>query len=283
MSPLLPHPPAPPPQLPATDSGPLTEGPAAAPLAYPSLPCQRGTPSTLLRPNSVREAACPPAPVTPRAEAAGRHGLSREKKRTRFWLVYGGARGPGPCAPLPPAPPGPPVGRERGGRARSDRWAPWRPGKAPFPARGRGRGPAPEAVAPARRGACPQPRGARDCGGRPGCGEGWGGRRGGSAPGVRGLAGHGRLVRVGDAFPGGSSRCAGICSYEGRGGMCSIRLSEPLLKLRPRKDLVEVCVPPTNLVTVLVPGSPNGQSHRFRRRRTADVKDACISCSPCSL
>lgn len=33
--------------------------------------------------------------------------------------------------------------------------------------------------------------------------------------------------------------CAGICSYEGSGGMCSIRLSEPLLKLRPRKDLVE--------------------------------------------
>lgn len=37
-----------------------------------------------------------------------------------------------------------------------------------------------------------------------------------------------------------SSRCAGVCSYEGRGGLCSIRLSEPLLKLRPRKDLVEV-------------------------------------------
>nr|XP_060609799.1 DNA-dependent metalloprotease SPRTN [Anolis sagrei ordinatus] len=33
--------------------------------------------------------------------------------------------------------------------------------------------------------------------------------------------------------------CAGVCCYEGRGGMCSIRLSEPLLKLRPRKDLVE--------------------------------------------
>lgn len=33
--------------------------------------------------------------------------------------------------------------------------------------------------------------------------------------------------------------CAGICSYQGRGGMCSITLSEPLLKLRPRKDLVE--------------------------------------------
>jgi len=35
------------------------------------------------------------------------------------------------------------------------------------------------------------------------------------------------------------SRCAGVCSYEGHGGLCSIRLSEPLLKLRPRKDLVE--------------------------------------------
>lgn len=33
--------------------------------------------------------------------------------------------------------------------------------------------------------------------------------------------------------------CAGVCCYEGRGGLCSIRLSTPLLKLRPRKDLVE--------------------------------------------
>uniref|UniRef100_T1JGT5 Protein with SprT-like domain at the N terminus n=1 Tax=Strigamia maritima TaxID=126957 RepID=T1JGT5_STRMM len=33
--------------------------------------------------------------------------------------------------------------------------------------------------------------------------------------------------------------CAGLCSYEGRGGLCSVRLSQPLLKLRPRKDLVE--------------------------------------------
>ncbi len=36
-----------------------------------------------------------------------------------------------------------------------------------------------------------------------------------------------------------SRRCAGVCSYEGRGGLCSVRLSQPLLKLRPRKDLVE--------------------------------------------
>uniref|UniRef100_A0A915JDE3 Protein with SprT-like domain at the N terminus n=1 Tax=Romanomermis culicivorax TaxID=13658 RepID=A0A915JDE3_ROMCU len=35
------------------------------------------------------------------------------------------------------------------------------------------------------------------------------------------------------------ARCAGICSYEGRGGLCSVRLSQPLLKFRPRKDLVE--------------------------------------------
>lgn len=33
--------------------------------------------------------------------------------------------------------------------------------------------------------------------------------------------------------------CAGLCCYEGKGGLCSVRLSEPLLKLRPRKDLVE--------------------------------------------
>eukprot|EP00117_Sycon_ciliatum_P034282 scpid71314/ scgid3344/ Zinc finger RAD18 domain-containing protein C1orf124 homolog len=33
--------------------------------------------------------------------------------------------------------------------------------------------------------------------------------------------------------------CAGLCCYEGRGGLCSIRLSQPLLKLRPRRDLVQ--------------------------------------------
>ncbi|XP_027577154.2 DNA-dependent metalloprotease SPRTN [Pipra filicauda] len=32
---------------------------------------------------------------------------------------------------------------------------------------------------------------------------------------------------------------AGICTYHEKSGLCSIRLSEPLLKLRPRKDLVE--------------------------------------------
>uniref|UniRef100_F1LEW7 Zinc finger RAD18 domain-containing protein n=1 Tax=Ascaris suum TaxID=6253 RepID=F1LEW7_ASCSU len=33
--------------------------------------------------------------------------------------------------------------------------------------------------------------------------------------------------------------CAGLCCYEGRGGLCSIRLSKPLLTFRSRKDLIE--------------------------------------------
>uniref|UniRef100_A0AAV1VDF8 SprT-like domain-containing protein n=1 Tax=Peronospora matthiolae TaxID=2874970 RepID=A0AAV1VDF8_9STRA len=32
--------------------------------------------------------------------------------------------------------------------------------------------------------------------------------------------------------------CAGLCTFQPRSGFCSIRLSEPLLKLRPRSDLV---------------------------------------------
>ncbi|XP_062429667.1 DNA-dependent metalloprotease SPRTN [Rhea pennata] len=49
----------------------------------------------------------------------------------------------------------------------------------------------------------------------------------------------GRLTAVEVSWSPRMTLCAGVCSYEGRGGMCSIRLSEPLLKLRPRKDLVE--------------------------------------------
>lgn len=33
--------------------------------------------------------------------------------------------------------------------------------------------------------------------------------------------------------------CAGVCKFHKPYGMCSISLSEPLLKFRPRKDLVE--------------------------------------------
>ncbi|XP_013055866.2 DNA-dependent metalloprotease SPRTN [Anser cygnoides] len=49
----------------------------------------------------------------------------------------------------------------------------------------------------------------------------------------------GRLAAVEVAWSPRMTLCAGVCRYEGKGGMCSIRLSEPLLKLRPRKDLVE--------------------------------------------
>ncbi|XP_019382978.1 PREDICTED: sprT-like domain-containing protein Spartan [Gavialis gangeticus] len=49
----------------------------------------------------------------------------------------------------------------------------------------------------------------------------------------------GRLAAVEVSWSPRMTLCAGVCSYEGRGGICSIRLSEPLLKLRPRKDLVE--------------------------------------------
>ncbi|XP_036609197.1 sprT-like domain-containing protein Spartan [Trichosurus vulpecula] len=49
----------------------------------------------------------------------------------------------------------------------------------------------------------------------------------------------GRLEAVEVKWSFRMTLCAGVCKYEGKGGMCSICLSEPLLKLRPRKDLVE--------------------------------------------
>ncbi|KAI1240779.1 hypothetical protein IHE44_0009222, partial [Lamprotornis superbus] len=54
----------------------------------------------------------------------------------------------------------------------------------------------------------------------------------------------GKLEAVTVSWSPRMTRCAtggsaGICSYHERSGLCSIRLSEPLLKLRPRKDLVE--------------------------------------------
>ncbi|NXD94876.1 SPRTN protein, partial [Chaetorhynchus papuensis] len=49
----------------------------------------------------------------------------------------------------------------------------------------------------------------------------------------------GKLEAVTVSWSPRMTSSAGICSYQGRSGLCSIRLSEPLLKLRPRKDLVE--------------------------------------------
>ncbi|XP_043858746.1 DNA-dependent metalloprotease SPRTN isoform X3 [Dromiciops gliroides] len=50
----------------------------------------------------------------------------------------------------------------------------------------------------------------------------------------------GRLEAVEVKWSFRMTLCAGVCKYEGKGGMCSICLSEPLLKLRPRKDLIEI-------------------------------------------
>ena len=36
--------------------------------------------------------------------------------------------------------------------------------------------------------------------------------------------------------------CAGLCCYEGRGGLCSIKLSSPLLQYRSTKDTVETLI-----------------------------------------
>ncbi len=43
------------------------------------------------------------------------------------------------------------------------------------------------------------------------------------------------------------SSCAGICIYESKGNFCRIALSEPLLKLRTRKDLVQTLLVCLNL------------------------------------
>ncbi|KAB0792376.1 hypothetical protein PPYR_14335 [Photinus pyralis] len=48
-----------------------------------------------------------------------------------------------------------------------------------------------------------------------------------------------KLITVCVSWSKRMTSCAGICSYQGSGGFCHITLSEPLLKLRPRKDLIE--------------------------------------------
>ncbi|XP_063426189.1 DNA-dependent metalloprotease SPRTN-like [Mytilus trossulus] len=49
----------------------------------------------------------------------------------------------------------------------------------------------------------------------------------------------GRLAGIEVKWSPRMTLCAGLCCYERRGGLCSVRLSSPLLKLRPRRDLVE--------------------------------------------
>ncbi|KOB74869.1 Uncharacterized protein OBRU01_08663 [Operophtera brumata] len=72
---------------------------------------------------------------------------------------------------------------------------------------------------------------------------------------------------------------AGVCSYEGRGGICDIALSEPLLKLRPRKDLVETLLHEMIHAFLFVVGKdqsrdghgPNFLSHMFRINQAAGI------------
>lgn len=73
--------------------------------------------------------------------------------------------------------------------------------------------------------------------------------------------------------------CAGICSYEGRGGLCDIALSEPLLKLRPRKDLIETLLHEMIHAFLFVTNrdqdrdghGPNFQAHMHRINKSAGL------------
>ncbi|KAE9547828.1 hypothetical protein FO519_008963 [Halicephalobus sp. NKZ332] len=49
----------------------------------------------------------------------------------------------------------------------------------------------------------------------------------------------GKLIACEVTWSKRMTKCAGLCQFQPRSGYCSIRLSEPLLKLRPRKDFVE--------------------------------------------
>lgn len=48
-----------------------------------------------------------------------------------------------------------------------------------------------------------------------------------------------KLLAVSVSWSKRMTTCAGICMYQPKGKLCRITLSEPLLKLRPRKDLIE--------------------------------------------
>lgn len=80
--------------------------------------------------------------------------------------------------------------------------------------------------------------------------------------------------------------CAGLCSYEGRGGLCSIRLSEPLLRLRPRKDLVETLLHEEIHAYLFVSGGdrdhdahgPHFLEHMYRINRAAGISPVLSTC-----
>ncbi|KPJ06860.1 Zinc finger RAD18 domain-containing protein C1orf124-like [Papilio machaon] len=73
--------------------------------------------------------------------------------------------------------------------------------------------------------------------------------------------------------------CAGICSYDCRSHFCDIALSEPLLKLRPRKDLIETLLHEMIHAFLFVTckdqdrdgHGPNFKEHMYRINKLAGV------------
>ncbi|XP_013179229.1 PREDICTED: sprT-like domain-containing protein Spartan [Papilio xuthus] len=73
--------------------------------------------------------------------------------------------------------------------------------------------------------------------------------------------------------------CAGVCSYECRSRFCDIALSEPLLKLRPRKDLIETLLHEMIHAYLFVTcrdqdrdgHGPNFKEHMYRINKLAGV------------
>jgi hypothetical protein len=45
---------------------------------------------------------------------------------------------------------------------------------------------------------------------------------------------------------------AGLCSFQQKSGFCSIKLSEPLLKLRPRSDIIETVIANNEFLRIII-------------------------------
>uniref|UniRef100_A0A1B6DH22 Protein with SprT-like domain at the N terminus n=1 Tax=Clastoptera arizonana TaxID=38151 RepID=A0A1B6DH22_9HEMI len=91
---------------------------------------------------------------------------------------------------------------------------------------------------------------------------------------------YGSLDSVEVTWSSRMTNCAGVCSYQNRSGFCSIRLSAPLLKLRPRSDLVETLLHEMIHAYLFVSNNdrdrdghgPIFQSHMHRINREAGTK-----------
>uniref|UniRef100_A0A7E4V284 Protein with SprT-like domain at the N terminus n=1 Tax=Panagrellus redivivus TaxID=6233 RepID=A0A7E4V284_PANRE len=90
----------------------------------------------------------------------------------------------------------------------------------------------------------------------------------------------GKLASVTVSWSNRMTQCAGICSFQPASGLCAIRLSEPLLKLRPRKDFVETLLHEmihaflflTSRIMDRDGHGPNFQAHMHRINAVAGTK-----------